>query len=115
MYRNPVRLLLMNLIALSLLSACAPRLSANNPVLNSTQALGTAKTAQIAYHRMEIGLLQTGDYTTNALLELQLPQGVRWTLQDFNSQGYELYFTSDAVGGYAWSVSPSGVRRLRLR
>ena len=115
MYKNPVRLLVMSFIVLSLLGACAPRLSAGNPVLNSAQALGTAKTAQIAYHRMEIGLLQTGDYTTNALLELKLPQGVKWTLQDFNSQGYELSFTSDMVAGYAWLVSPKGVSRVRLR
>lgn len=100
---------------LCILSACAPRLSTSHPVLNSVEALETAKTAQIAYHRMEIGLLQTGDYTTNALLELGLPQGVKWELQSFNSGDYELSFTSEAVPEYAWLVSSKGVRRVRLR
>ena len=115
MYDKPARFSLMSIILLGLLSACAPRLTASDPMLNSSQALETAKTAQIAYHRMEIGRLQIGEYTTNALLELQLPQGVKWTLQSFNSNAYEISFISDAVPGYAWLVSPRGVQRMSLR
>lgn len=58
---------------------------------------------------MEIGYLQTGSYTTNALVDLQLPRGVRWTLEEFSEQNYRLRFTDDSRPGVAWLVSPAGV------
>ena len=104
------RLLLLGVV-LSL-SACAPRFSTGG-ILATPAAVAAETAAQIAFHRMEIGLLQTGEYTTNALLELDLPQGVKWTLQDFSTTTYELRFTSAAVPEVVWEVTPDGVRPER--
>lgn len=82
--------------------------------LATPQARATAETAEIAYHRMAIGFLQTGEYTTNALLELSLPKGVRWTLEDFGATGYRLRFTSSDVPQYTWLVTPQGVQVTNL-
>ena len=99
------------LLSLLLFAACAPRASTTgDTALNSPAAQQTEETARVAYHRMEIGLLQTGEYTTNALLELELPQGVRWTLESFSANDYLLRFLSSEVSAYAWLVSPQGVR-----
>lgn len=92
------------------LAACAPRVSPEGGALDSPAAKQLEQTATIAYHRMEIGLLQGGEYTTNALIDLALPQGVKWTLEEFGSDNYLLRFTSSEVPGYAWLVSPRGVR-----
>jgi hypothetical protein len=105
------RLLAPALFALALaLAACAPRASETPNALNSPEARQLEQTATIAYHRMEIGFLQTGEYTTNVLIDLALPQGVRWTLEEFSSTDYSLRFTSSAVPDFAWLVSPRGVR-----
>ena len=103
------------LLSLALLvSACAPRVGKPNATpsasLETPQARATAETAEIAYHRMAIGFLQTGEYTTNALLELSLPRGVKWTLEEFSGDNYRLRFTSDEVPAYAWLVTPQGVQ-----
>ena len=113
------RLLPTVLLGLVLLfSACAPRAgTANSPPstdLTTPQAKQTEETAEIAYHRMAIGLLQTGEYTTNVLLELSLPKGVKWTLLEFSGTDYQLRFTSDDVPAYAWLVTPQGVRVTNL-
>ena len=104
-----------------LFSACAPRAASPNPPnsppnasLETPQAKATAETAEIAYHRMAIGLLQTGEYTTNALLELALPTGVKWTLEEFSGADYRLRFTSDDVPVYVWLVTPRGVQVTTL-
>ena len=104
-----------------LVSACAPRTASSNPPntpasasLETPQARATAETAEIAYHRMAIGLLQTGEYTTNALLELALPTGVKWTLEEFSGADYRLRFTSDDVPVYVWLVTPRGVQVTTL-
>ena len=107
-----------------LVSACAPRTTSSNPPsgaspapsasLETPQARATAETAEIAYHRMAIGLLQTGEYTTNALLELALPTGVKWTLEEFSGADYRLRFTSDDVPVYVWLVTPRGVQVTTL-
>ena len=125
---NPTkrRLLAAALVSFTLLvSACAPRTApSNNPpggaapvasaALGTPQARATAETAEIAYHRMAIGFLQSGEYTTNALLELALPKGVKWTLDEFSGTDYRLRFTSDEVPVYAWLVTPQGVQVTTL-
>ncbi|HSL96626.1 MAG TPA: hypothetical protein VLA35_12040, partial [Thermoleophilia bacterium] len=68
-------------------------------------------TAYVAYHRMELGRLQLGVYTTNVLVDVELPRGARLTLEAFDDDGYRLRVDSDAVPGVAWYVTPSGVRR----
>jgi hypothetical protein len=98
-------------ILLLALSACAPR---TRDPLNSPQAQATDKIAQEVFHRMEIGKLQTGDYTTNALVDLRLPQGVTWTLTAFGSGAYQISVTSQEVPGYTWLVSPEGVRFITV-
>ncbi|MEX2541575.1 MAG: hypothetical protein WD314_07190 [Trueperaceae bacterium] len=104
------------LLALTLtLAACAP--SAGVPRPAGTTAAGEPselrRTALVAFHRMEIAFLQTGSYTTNALIDLDLPRGVRWTLEEFSETGYRLRFTDDDRPDVAWLVSPEGVRSAR--
>ena len=91
-----------------LLGSCAP--SARATIPETPAADGTQTVAEIAYHRMEIGRLQTGMYTTNVLIDLELPRGVRWTVLEFSDDDYVLRFTNDAVSGVVWNVSPRGVR-----
>ena len=92
------------------LAACAPGAfgpaAATDPV-----AAELERTAQVLYHRMELGHLETGVYTTNALIDVKLPEGARWTLQDFAADGssYVLVLTSSRLAGAAWRVSPRGV------
>lgn len=91
------------------LAACAPGAfgpaASNDPV-----AAELENTAQVLYHRMELGHLETGVYTTNALIDVKLPEGARWTLQEFASDGsnYVLVLTSSRLPGQAWRVSPRG-------
>ena len=95
-----------------LLGACAPRATTPADTLDTPEARQLEGVATEAFHRMEIGLLQTGAYTTNALIDLALPQGVRWTLEEFSAGSYLLRFTAASVPEYAWLVSPSGVRSV---
>lgn len=97
---------LVALIALvALLAACAPRaLGPGGQPANELQ-----RTAQLAFHRMQIAYLETGNYTTNALVDLDLPRGVKWTLEEFSTSGYRLRFTDDKRPGEAWLVTPGGV------
>ena len=108
--RNVATLILFGL----LVAACAPTATVSREV--SPVAAAVARTAEIAFHRMEIGKLQTGSYTTNVLVDLDLSSGTRWTLLDYPADGssYTLQFTSDQVPGAAWRVSPRGVVRATL-
>lgn len=102
---------LLLVIALSLsLSSCLPRFREPQSVLESDAARATEQVANIAYHRMEIGKLQSGDYNTNVLADLELPQGVQWTLLAFGEGSYTLRFSSQDVADYAWLVMPGGVQ-----
>ncbi|MBW6454596.1 MAG: hypothetical protein K0A98_01810 [Trueperaceae bacterium] len=104
------------LLALALgltLSACVPTAVADR--LAGPAAQEVERTAYVAYHRMELGRLQLGVYTTNVLVDVVLPRGARLTLEDFTDDGYRLRVDSDAVPGVAWYVSPSGVRRVIQR
>lgn len=104
------------LLALTLalaLSACVPTAVADR--LAGPAAQEVERTAYVTYHRMELGRLQLGAYTTNVLVDVELPRGARITLEDFSDDVYRLRVDSDAVPGVAWIVTPSGVRRLILR
>ena len=106
---RPLRAALIALTLTLLLAACAPQ--ATSPAFSSPEGMAVERIAQVAFHRMEIGRLQIGSYTTNVLVDLDLPQGVRWVVTDFSADGYSLRFTSDDLPQVAWLVSPAGVRR----
>lgn len=99
---------------LAFLAACAP--AAQPPLPAAAPARQLERTAEIVYHRMAIGYLETGSYTTNVLVDVQLPAGARWTLEAYASNGssYRLKITSSKVPGLAWQVSPGGVRRVAV-
>jgi len=92
------------------LSACLPQ--ATRQAFASPAAVQAERTATIAFHRMEIGFLEQGSYTTNVLVDLKLPRGVMWRLEDFSGDSYSLLFTVDSIPDIAWRVSPSGVSRI---
>lgn len=97
--------------ALTLLAAaCAPT---TLPGVDQAAMDELQRTAEILYHRMELGQLEEGIYTTNVLVDAPIPEGARWTLQEFASDGssYLLVLTSSRVEGVTWQVSPRGVTR----
>lgn len=82
----------------------APRdLAAGDPLL---------QTAWEAWLRMELGRLETGAYTTDALLELVLPAGVRWTVTAYGPDAYALAVTGDGEPT-GLRVDPDGVHVAR--
>jgi hypothetical protein len=97
------------LAVVALLGACAP--AAAEPSL-PPEAAPLERVAHEAYHRMEIGRLRTGSYTTNVLVDLDVPRGARVTVEAFGGSDYVLRVSSDAVSTVAWLVSPRGVRRV---
>lgn len=101
--------LLAALIAL-LAAACVPT---TMPGADSGVVAELERTANILYHRMELGYLDSGIYTTNVLIDAQLPEGARWTLQDFATDGsnYVLILSSSKLPDTAWRISPRGVSR----
>lgn len=113
------------LLALALavgLVGCAPSALSPRPGTTAPSAADPAerdlqRTAAIVYHRMALGFLESGRYTTNVLVDVSLPQGVRWTLIDYpeDGSGYTLELTSDAVPARAYRVSPDGVRAVAHR
>ncbi len=92
------------------LASCAPRITSAS--FDTPEGIAIERVAEIAYHRMEIGRLETGSYTTNVLIDLDLPRGVRWMVVDFTVTSYGLHFTSDTLPDVAWLVSPEGVHRI---
>lgn len=96
------------------LSACTPatepqgegRAPAEGP---TAEASPLARTAWEAWHLMEIGHLRTGVYATNVLVDLDLPQGVRWTVVEFADDAYLLRVSAEEEED-AYLVEPSGVR-----
>src|SRR5690606_15326993 len=103
------RLLIALLLAL-LAAACAPT---TLPGADDAAVQELQTTAEILFHRMELGHLESGIYTTNVLVDAPIPEGARWTLQEFATDGsdYLLVLTSTRVEGVAWRVSPGGVAR----
>ncbi len=111
--RNDPRSLLALTIAATLalvLGACAPTTTA----FETPAAREVERVAQEAYHRMEIGRLRLGVYTTNVLVDLDLPRGARVTVEAFDDEDYRLRVTSDAALEVSWIVTPRGVRRVPL-
>ncbi len=96
----------------AVLTGCAP--TAQAPLPGGAAAHQLDITARIVFHRMAIGYLETGAYTTNVLVDVQLPAGARWTLEAYPNGGtsYRLRIISTQVPGIAWEVSPDGVRRV---
>jgi hypothetical protein len=106
--------LLLTVVALTaVLAACVP--AATTEALAGPAAQALERTASEAYHRMELGRLRTGSYTTNVLVDVDLPQGARVTVEAFSGDDYRLRVDSDAVEGVVWLVSPRGVRRVTQR
>jgi len=104
-----VKKLLLPLFLLSLIFiGCLPQTNSN--ILESQDAVLARQTADIAFHRMEIGKLELGTYSTNVLVDLDLPQGIQWTLVNFGDDSYELRFATAKIPSFAWLVSPAGVR-----
>jgi hypothetical protein len=100
-------------ILVAMLAACVPAATAERLTSPAAQAL--ERTASEAYHRMELGRLQTGSYTTNVLVDVDLPRGARVTVEAFTGDDYRLRVDSDALPDVAWFVSPRGVRRMLAR
>ena len=109
--RAPVLALVTVAVALTV-AGCAPR--AQPPIAKDGPAGQLQRTAEIVYHRMAIGYLETGKYTTNVLVDVDLPAGAKWTLLSYAQDGssYRLRITSTRVEGMAWEVSPSGATRV---
>ncbi len=98
-----------------LLAACAPQLGRpQGSLLLSAEAEQIRQLAQIAWHRMELNYLETQRYSTNVLVDLELPKGVLWTLEDFADDYYRLRFSSSAAPGVVWLVTPSGVETRQI-
>ena len=103
-----------------LLGACAPQAAgtAQPPsttiTLETPEAVATNRAALEAWHLMELARLQTGEYTTNALVDLSLPQGVQWRVESFSGDEYALRFTSSNVSELEWLVTPQGVSATRV-
>ncbi len=93
---------------LLVLAACAPATAA----FDTPAAREVERSAEEAFHRMELGRLQLGVYTRNALVDLDLPRGARVTVEAFSDDDYTLRFTSDAALEIAWLVTPRGVQRV---
>jgi hypothetical protein len=64
---------------------------------------------------MELGRLRTGGYTTNVLVDVDLPRGRPRHGRGLHGDDYRLRVDSDAVDGVVWLVSPRGVRRVIVR
>jgi len=70
------------------------------------------RTAWEAWLLMELGRLRLGVYGTEALVDLDLPRGVRWTVVEYGPDDYALAVTSDG-GEPGLRVDPSGVHDVR--
>jgi hypothetical protein len=70
------------------------------------------RTAWSAWHLMELHRLRTGLYSTEALRDLELPRGVRWTVTELGGDGYALAISRDDDAARL-RVSPAGVAALR--
>lgn len=106
--------LLVALVAVLVVAACAPT---TLPGIDDAALNRMERTAEILFHRMELGFLESGVYTTNVLIDAPLPEGARWTLQDFAPDGssYVLFLTSTNLPDLAWRISPRGVSRTANR
>ncbi|HLU82227.1 MAG TPA: hypothetical protein VKZ43_02390 [Trueperaceae bacterium] len=104
------RLAMLTAVVTLVAAACVPT---TMPGADTGVVAELERTANILFHRMELGYLDSGIYTTNVLIDAQLPEGARWTLQDFATDGsnYVLVLTSSNLPETAWRISPRGVSR----
>ncbi len=105
-------LLLVALLALPL-AACAPGAfggaNTDDPVVAELQ-----RAAEVIYHRMELGRLELGAYTTTPLVDARIPEGATLTLVEYdaeNGASYTLLLTSSRFPQGAWRITPRGVAR----
>ena len=114
------KLLLLTALLGLLLSACAPQAAQGAPATGSTITLDTPEAVAVnraaleGWHLMELARLQTGQYTTNALVDLTPPQGVQWRVEGFSGDAYTLRFVSSNVTDLEWLVTPEGVSAVRV-
>ncbi len=66
------------------------------------------RVAWLAWLEMEAARLRTGGYATEALLDLALPSGVRWTVTRIAPDAYALRVERDGRPT-AYRVTPAGV------
>lgn len=111
--RGRLQLALAALFLLITLAACAPAAfgSANvdQPIVEELR-----KAAEIIYHRMELGRLELGAYTTTPLVDADIPEGAMLTLINYDLERgstYELLLTSTHLGGAGFRITPRGVSR----
>lgn len=100
------------LVLALLVAGCVPAAVAE--AVDTPAARAVARAAEETYHRMELGRLATGVYTTNVLVDVDLPQGARITVEAFADDDYRLRVEGDQVADVAWLVTPRGVRRIVL-
>lgn len=105
--------LLVLLLALPL-AACAPGAfggaSSDDPIVQELQ-----RAAEVIYHRMELGRLELGAYTTTPLVDARIPEGATLTLVEYDAEGgttYTLLLSSSRFTEGAWRITPSGVARV---
>ena len=82
----------------------------NDPVVAELQ-----RAAEIIYHRMELGRLELGGYTTTPLVDASIPEGATLTLVEYDAEKgatYTLMLTSSRFTEGAWRITPRGVSRV---
>lgn len=114
--------------AMLALGACAPALTGpqDNPLQEQEAGLPGPRleaarsaaeepartTAVTIWHRMELGRLRQGTYTSNVLEDMvDLPRGVAFFMDSFPGESFELRVTDDAVPDLYWLVTPEGISR----
>jgi len=96
------------------LAACAPGAfggaDPSDPVVAELQ-----RAAEIIFHRMELGKLELGAYTTTPLVDARIPEGATLTLVQYDAEAgttYTLMLTSSRFTEGAWRITPQGVSRV---
>ncbi len=97
-----------------LVSACAPGAfggaNPDDPVVAELQ-----RAAEVIYHRMELGRLELGAYTTTPLVDAKIPEGATLTLVQYDAEKgstYTLLLSSSRFPQGAWRITPRGVSRV---
>lgn len=95
-------------------SACAPGAFGgarpDDPIVAELQ-----RSAEIIYHRMELGRLELGAYTTTPLIDARIPEGATLTLIQYDAENgstYTLLLSSSRFTGGSWRITPRGVSRV---
>lgn len=108
------RMAALALALLLALAACAPGAfggaDPNDPVVAELQ-----RAAEIIFHRMELGKLELGAYTTTPLVDARIPEGATLTLVEYDAEAgstYMLMLTSSRFPEGAWRITPRGVSRV---